>query len=29
MEIEIVPALKEEINSILQEDEEFAEWREN
>jgi (E)-4-hydroxy-3-methylbut-2-enyl-diphosphate synthase len=29
MENEIVPALKEEINSILQEDEEFAEWREN
>jgi (E)-4-hydroxy-3-methylbut-2-enyl-diphosphate synthase len=28
MEDEIVPALKEEIDSILQEDEEFAEWRE-
>ena len=28
MENEIVPALKEEINSILQEDEQFAEWRE-
>jgi (E)-4-hydroxy-3-methylbut-2-enyl-diphosphate synthase len=27
MEDEIVPALKEEINSILEEDEEFAEWR--
>jgi (E)-4-hydroxy-3-methylbut-2-enyl-diphosphate synthase len=29
MENEIVPALKEEINSILQEDEQFAEWRED
>jgi (E)-4-hydroxy-3-methylbut-2-enyl-diphosphate synthase len=28
MENEIVPALKEEINSILEEDEQFAEWRE-
>jgi (E)-4-hydroxy-3-methylbut-2-enyl-diphosphate synthase len=29
MEDEIVPALKEEINSILEEDEQFAEWRED
>jgi (E)-4-hydroxy-3-methylbut-2-enyl-diphosphate synthase len=29
MENEIVPALKEEINSILEEDEQFAEWRED
>lgn len=29
MENEIVPALKEEINNILEEDEQFAEWREN
>ncbi len=29
MEDEIVPALKEEIESILQEEEEFAEWRED
>ena len=29
MENEIVPALKEEINSILEEEEQFAEWREN
>lgn len=29
MENEIVPALKEEIDSILQEDEQFAEWRED
>ncbi len=28
MENEIVPALKEEITSILEEDEQFAEWRE-
>jgi (E)-4-hydroxy-3-methylbut-2-enyl-diphosphate synthase len=29
MENEIVPALKEEITSILEEDEQFAEWRED
>jgi (E)-4-hydroxy-3-methylbut-2-enyl-diphosphate synthase len=29
MENEIVPALKEEIESILEEDEQFAEWRED
>jgi (E)-4-hydroxy-3-methylbut-2-enyl-diphosphate synthase len=29
MENEIVPALKEEINSILEEDAQFAEWRED
>jgi (E)-4-hydroxy-3-methylbut-2-enyl-diphosphate synthase len=29
MENEIVPALKDEINNILEEDEQFAEWRED